>query len=73
MLRRCFAPNLRPRRLMQMALTCLLTGVLAFAFETNVLTLERWWLVGVWWYTFSLSLWLADRRAHVFGPQTDTE
>ena len=72
-LRRCFAPGLRPRRLVQIALACLLSVCLAVAVEFYAASLERWCLVGVWWYTFSLGLWLVARRADVFGPQADAE
>ena len=72
-LRGCFAPDLRPRRLVQLALACVLAVCVALALELYESALERWWLVGVWWYTFSLGLWLTERRAHVFGPQPDPE
>ncbi len=72
-LRRCFAPGLRPRRLVQMALVCVMGACLALAFELYATALERWWLVGVWWYCFSAGLWVVARRVNVFGPQPHAE
>jgi hypothetical protein len=72
-LRRCLAPALRPRRLVQIALACALGVCLALAFELYATSLERWWLVGVWWYCFSAGLWVVERRTHVFGPQPHAE
>ncbi|HEY2686352.1 MAG TPA: hypothetical protein VGI93_22760 [Steroidobacteraceae bacterium] len=72
-LRHSFAPGLRPRRLVQMALCCVLVVCLVLAAELYTSLLERWLMVGAWWGSFSVGLWLVARRANVFGPQADAK
>lgn len=63
-------PRLRPRRIAQIAIACLLASQLAVFATTFQIDFGQWWFVTVWWFTFSMGLWLADRRAHVLGAQS---
>lgn len=44
---------------------CLLVSLLTLLILSRLHVLSLWWLAVVWWYTFSVSLWLCDRRQRV--------
>jgi hypothetical protein len=69
LIRNFFFAALRPRRIAQIGLTCLVASLLSLAAENSRVALGNWWFVAVWWTAFSSSLWLMQRRFDVLGAQ----
>jgi hypothetical protein len=49
-----------PRRILGMALLCLLATSLAFFVRAYFEGLGGWWVAAVWWFAFSGGLWFFD-------------
>jgi hypothetical protein len=49
-----------PRRILGLALLCLLATSLAFFVRAYFQGLGGWWLAAVWWFAFSGGLWFFD-------------
>jgi len=49
-----------PRRILGLALLCLLATSLAFFVRAYFESLGSWWLTAVWWFAFSGGLWFFD-------------
>jgi len=48
------------RRIIAMAILCLLAAWLAFFVRSYLDFLEGWWLAAAWWFAFSGGLWFFD-------------
>jgi hypothetical protein len=52
--------KLLPRRILGLALLCLLATSLGFFVRAYFQALGGWWLTAVWWFAFSGGLWFFD-------------